>query len=125
MARAYFRALSYLDELPAYGVVEQAHSMPKQGVASSFKFGSYYGAALGAVAASFVPSKLVQSRWWKRQYGLTADKETSLELARQLFPDAPLKRKKDADRAEALLLACIARQIRRGETVQSPIFFMP
>jgi hypothetical protein len=44
--------------------------------------------------------------------GVTSDKNTSLELARQLWTTAPLTRKKDHGVAEALLLA---EWIRRQE----------
>ena len=36
---------------PMMAVVEQVHSMPKQGVASTFKFGVAYGVARGTIAA--------------------------------------------------------------------------
>ena len=43
---------------------------------------------------------------WKKHFGLLRqDKGASLELARKLFPEAPLSRKKDHNRAEALLIA--------------------
>jgi hypothetical protein len=44
------------------------------------------------------------------------DKGESLELARRLYPDAPLPRMKDHNRAEALLIAHRARQLRLGAT---------
>jgi hypothetical protein len=43
---------------------------------------------------------------WKRFYGLHSDKDECLNLARNLFFDHPsLKRKKDHNRAESLLIA--------------------
>jgi crossover junction endodeoxyribonuclease RuvC len=48
---------------------------------------------------------LVRPRAWKKDMGLTADKDESLSMARELWPDAPLARKKDNGRAEALLIA--------------------
>jgi hypothetical protein len=36
---------------PSLAVVERVASMPKQGVASTFKFGASYGAVLGVLAA--------------------------------------------------------------------------
>lgn len=44
---------------------------------------------------------------WKKAYGIGSDKAKSLALARQLYPDAAadLKRQKDHNRAESLLLA--------------------
>lgn len=61
-----------------------------------------YLKSLGFEVHSFLPSK------WQSFFGLTgkADKETSLELARKKFPkSAFLKRKKDHNRAEAILIS--------------------
>ena len=85
-------------------VVEAVHAMPKQGVSSSFKFGVSYGVAL-SLAQSLGTWSLVTPKIWKHDLGLTSDKNESLELARALWPDAPLARKKDNGRAEALLMA--------------------
>lgn len=55
-----------------------------------------------------IPIKPVQPQAWKRSMSLLkAEKGASLELARRLFPSAAdeLKRKKDHNRAEALLIA--------------------
>jgi hypothetical protein len=47
----------------------------------------------------------VTPRRWKRFYGLDSDKRACLDMARTLFPDAPLKLAKHHNRAEALLIA--------------------
>ena len=89
--------------------IEKVHAMPNQGVTSVFSFGETYGRICGAIHCSGISSDLIRisPRVWKKHYGLTSDKNESLELARELFPDAEhlLKRKKDADIAEALLIA--------------------
>ena len=41
---------------PDLTIVERVAAMPKQGVASTFKFGASYGAILGVVAAIGIPS---------------------------------------------------------------------
>jgi crossover junction endodeoxyribonuclease RuvC len=86
-------------------VVELVHSMPKQGVVSSFKFGVVYGQALSLAQRFRAPWHLVTPKVWKKEMGLSSDKNESLAMARELWPEAPLSRKKDVDRAEALLLA--------------------
>jgi len=58
------------------------------------------------------PWMLVTPQKWKKEMGLTADKNESLEMARKLWPNAPLTRKMDNGRAEALLMA---EWLRRGE----------
>jgi crossover junction endodeoxyribonuclease RuvC len=43
---------------------------------------------------------------WKKHHGLIGtEKAASLELARSLWPEAPLKLKKDHNKADALLMA--------------------
>ena len=91
-------------------VIEAVHSMPKQGVSSSFKFGMAYGSAISLAQRFLVDWELVTPKVWKRDLGLTSDKTDSLNMARQKWPEAPLKRIKDNGRAEALLLAEWLRQ---------------
>lgn len=91
-------------------VVEQVHSMPKQGVSSTFKFGMSYGAALAIADRIVSEITLVTPQMWKRKMGLTGDKSDSLEMARGLWLNAPLARQKDNGRAEALLLAEFLRK---------------
>lgn len=91
-------------------IVESVHSMPGQGVASSFRFGSSFGAAIAIVERFNCPWHLVTPQKWKKALQLDSDKNKSLELARELWPNAPLSRKKDNGRAEALLLAEFLRR---------------
>lgn len=86
-------------------VVEDVHSMPKQGIASTFTFARAVGAIEATTRLFRAPWFIVSPQRWKADMGVTADKETSLELARTLWPDAPLSRVKDNNVAEALLLA--------------------
>lgn len=88
-------------------MLERVHAMPKQGVVSSFNFGVAFGIAQGIVTAMDTPIELITPQSWKRHYKLKADKEDARRMAIQLFPKlaGALARKKDADRAEALLMA--------------------
>lgn len=89
-----------------HGVVEAVGSMPRQGLASTFRFGQSHGCVLGVLAALRIPVLQVTPQVWKRSYSLIGcDKEASRALAIDRFPDAPLSRKRDDGRAEALLLA--------------------
>jgi len=93
--------------------IEQVHSMPKQGVASSFKFGMGFGAWLGALSALQIPYVLVTPRKWQKAMldaGTGETKERSLSMARRLYPDVELKYKKDNGMADALHLARWARE---------------
>ena len=86
-------------------VLEAVHSMPNQGVSSSFKFGMAYGVALSIAERFSCPWQLVTPQRWKKDMQLSSDKKESLAMARQLWPAAPLQRQKDNGRAEALLMA--------------------
>ena len=88
-------------------VVESVHSMPGQGVTSSFNFGRSLGATEGVFAACGRPIVYVSPARWKRSLGLSADKTASRRRAIELWPDrtALFGRVKDNGRAEAALIA--------------------
>jgi hypothetical protein len=87
-------------------VVESVHAMPLQGLSSTFKFGMGVGIIHGVAGALRLPLTLVTPRQWKSYHSLTSDKEVARQLAIRKWPDhnRHLDRKKDADRAEALLI---------------------
>lgn len=87
--------------------IEFVHSMPKQGVASTFKFGKAYGIALGVFSAHYRTID-VRPQEWKKTFHLSGkDKDAARLLAIKLWPaQAELfKRKKDGGRADAALIA--------------------
>jgi crossover junction endodeoxyribonuclease RuvC len=90
-----------------WGAVERVHSMPKQGVSTTFKFGMAYGMARAAVGSLLVPMEEPTPNVWKKMFNLSADKEKSRLLALKLFPDQAVlfKNKQDHGRAEAALIA--------------------
>ena len=93
---------------PAAAVfVEHVSAMPRQGVASTFKFGRAVGAIWATVALAGLRLGLVTPTEWKRHHRLGPEKEKARALALRRFPALAtgLARKKDADRAEALLIA--------------------
>ena len=92
---------------PDVAIVEQVGSMPKQGVASTFKFGMGCGLIRGVLAGAGVPIISVTPAKWKKHFSLNNDGEKSRALAIRRFPSASssLARKKDHGRAEALLMA--------------------
>lgn len=97
---------------PNLAIIELVHAMPKQGVASTFKFGRSFGTVIGVVQAAGVPLHYVAPAKWKRHFNLSADKEHARELALRMFAKTPehFARKKDHGRAEAALLALYAAQ---------------
>lgn len=88
-------------------VIEKVHSMPKQGVSSTFKFGYAAGQARGVVDALKIPVMWVRPQQWKKSLGLPSDKEASRAMAIQAWPEMRhvFARKKDDGRAEAALIA--------------------
>lgn len=88
-------------------VVEQVGSRPGEGGSSIFKFGFGAGVIRGVLGSLQIKPFYVQPAVWKSLLGVSSDKETSLALARKLYPASTLQlaRKKDHGRAEALLLA--------------------
>ena len=87
--------------------VEDVHSMPGQGVSTTFKFGMNHGIVLGALGALRIPYRLVTPGQWKKAMRVTADKDTARTRAIELWPaHAQLfARKRDHGRAEAALIA--------------------
>jgi len=89
-------------------VLERTAARPGQGVSSMFSMGVTRGVILGVFGTFGIQLDEVEPALWKAHFQLLgAEKEASLELARRLFPSAreALARKKDHNRAEALLLA--------------------
>ena len=89
-------AIAVLEKIHGYGM----------GVTSALNYGINTGAWLGVLAANGIYSTTVEAKDWKKAMGLSSDKGRSLELAKSLYPSMShlLKRKKDHDRAEALLI---------------------
>lgn len=85
--------------------VERQQSMPKQSSSSGFTCGSAFGSLMSVLQIHGCPIHLVAPTTWKKALGLSKDKNASLDKARLLYPDASLDRKKDHNRAEALLIA--------------------
>ncbi len=94
----------------AHAIVENVGAMPGQAPNAMFSFGFAAGAVQTAVVAAEIPFTLVTPQTWKKSYGLPGgreNKDVSRQKASMMFPShAHLwARKKDNDRAEAVLLA--------------------
>lgn len=87
--------------------VEAVAASPQMGVSSAFAFGEALGILKGALAALQIPVVMVPPAKWKRDLKLNASKDGSRAKAVALWPDmaGEFRRAKDADRAEAALLA--------------------
>jgi len=101
--------------------LEAVHSMPKQGVASSFKFGVGLGIWQGILAALGIRHELVTPQRWKKALmnGQGKEKDASIIVAQRLFPTADLHLRKHHGRADALLLAeFMRRATAKGESLK-------
>lgn len=87
--------------------LEQVSAMPGQGVSSMFGFGTSYGIVQGVLGALQIPVCLVTPQAWKKRAGIPpkSEKDKARAIAQQLYPQAPLARKKDIGRADAILIA--------------------
>jgi crossover junction endodeoxyribonuclease RuvC len=101
--RAFSRLVAELE--PDFAVVERVGAFPGQGISSAFRFGQGYGILLGVLASHGVEIRDVAPGLWKKHFRLDSDKEKARALAIKRFPLVDLGRKRDAGRAEALLMA--------------------
>ena len=99
---------------PALCCLEKVHAMPKQGSVSMFTFGENYGWWKGLLEAFRISYQEIPPQTWKKEFGLNSDKTNSIEVCRQLFPDAelipPNCRKPHDGIAEAILMALYAKR---------------
>jgi len=109
------RILSLVDPKEGAEIcMEQVHSMPNQGVSSTFAFGRAVGVISAVCELTRYPVHLVTPQKWKKHFHLSADKNESLDMARYYWPEAKLKLKKDGNKAEALLIAEYLRHELHG-----------
>jgi len=103
--------------------IEDVAAAPGQGVVSMFKFGIGYGLWLGAISMTAFPLIKAKPQTWQRVAFAgrpQADKkQTSFLVARELFPELPLKSKSaDSGLSDAALIAmaCARLYTPRKET---------
>lgn len=91
--------------------LEQVHSMPGQGVASSFKFGQGYGGLEMALIAAGIPFERVTPQKWQKALGcLTGgNKNVSKAKAQELFPSIKFTHAT----ADAMLIAEYGRRANK------------
>ena len=89
-------------------VKEQVSAMPGQGVTSMFNFGQSFGVLKGICSAMQLSIHFVRPAKWKKYFNLiNSEKDASRTKAIEIFPyiSSQLSRKKDANKADAILLA--------------------
>lgn len=92
--------------------IEQVHAFPRQGVASTWKFGVNFGALRMALVAAHIPFTEVSPLKWQNALGCRSrgDKNITKARAQELFPGLTVTHAV----ADALLLAEYGRRQHRG-----------
>ena len=89
-------------------VIEHVTAMPGQGVTSMFNFGQSFGILKGICSAMQLPVYFVRPAKWKKYFNLiNSEKDASRTRAIEIFPyySSNLSRKKDSNKADAILIA--------------------
>ena len=104
--------------------LEKVGAMPKQGVSSTFKFGTGYGQIQGVLATLRMPFELVTPQQWMKVvlagYGKGGNTKASIQYVMQKFPGVSLfatnrSRRPSDGMADAICLAEYGR-LRHGGT---------
>jgi crossover junction endodeoxyribonuclease RuvC len=99
-------------------VIEQVSAMPGQGVTSMFNFGQSYGILKGICSAMQLPMYFVRPAKWKKYFNLiNTEKDASRTRAIEIFPyfSSQLSRKKDSNKADAILIASFYYETYKAE----------
>ena len=99
-------------------VIEQVSAMPGQGVTSMFNFGQSFGVLKGICSAMQLSMYFVRPAKWKKYFNLiNSQKDASRTKAIEIFPyiSSQLSRKKDANKADAILIASFFYETYRLE----------
>jgi crossover junction endodeoxyribonuclease RuvC len=104
--------------------IEMLYSRPGQSASAMWTFARAVGAITAICELSNYPCHMVRPQVWRSYFHLESGKHASLDVARMFWPEAPLKRKKDHNLSDALLIAEYWRsQImgRRDATIRDKI----
>ena len=99
-------------------IIEQVSAMPGQGVTSMFNFGQSFGILKGMCSAMQLPMYFVRPAKWKKYFNLiNSKKDASRTKAIEIFPyfSSNLARKKDSNKADAILIASYYYETFRQE----------
>ena len=89
-------------------VIEHVTAMPGQGVTSMFNFGQSFGILKGICSAMQLSVYFIRPAKWKKYFNLiNSEKDASRTRAIEIFPyySSNLSRKKDSNKADAILIA--------------------
>lgn len=100
------------------GAIEMPFSVPGGNVMGMTSLFQTYGSLLAMLEMAEVETTQIKPAEWKKGFGLTKSKNLSTEIAQQMWPTAGITRKKDHNRAEALLIAEYRRLIWKREEME-------
>ena len=112
------KKIKHIDKKDIKVIVEQVSAMPGQGVTSMFNFGQSFGILKGICSAMQLPIYFVRPAKWKKYFNLiNAEKDASRTKAIEIFPyfSYNLAKKKDSNKADAILIACYFYETLRQE----------
>jgi len=94
--------------------IEMLYSRPGQSASAMWTFARAVGAITAICELTNLPTHFVRPQVWRSFFHLPQGKHESLDVARMLWPEAPLKRKMDHNLADALLIGEYWRQQVKG-----------
>ena len=103
-------------------IVEQVSAMPGQGITSMFNFGQTFGSIKGICAALNLPIFFVRPAKWKKHFDLiNSSKDASRTKVIEMYPSISprLSKKKDVNKADAILIARYFRDCRAQSNQQT------
>ena len=112
------KRIKQIDKKDVKVIIEQVSAMPGQGVTSMFNFGQSYGILKGICSAMQLPMYFVRPAKWKKYFSLiNSEKDASRTKAIEIFPyfSINLSKKKDSNKADAILLASYYYETFRTE----------
>jgi hypothetical protein len=89
-------------------IIENVSAMPGQGVTSMFNFGQSFGVLKGICSSMQLSMYFVRPAKWKKYFNLiNTEKDASRTKVIEIFPyiSHKLSRKKDSNKADAILIA--------------------
>ena len=107
-----------LDKKNIKVVIEHVSAMPGQGVTSMFNFGQAFGVLKGICSAMQLPVYFIRPAKWKKYFNLiNSEKDASRTRAIEIFPyfSSNLSKKKDSNKADAILLASYFHETYKNE----------
>ena len=112
------KRIKKIDKKDIKVIIEQVSAMPGQGVTSMFNFGQSYGILKGICSAMQLPMYFVRPAKWKKYFNLiNSEKDASRTRAIEIFPyfSSQLSKKKDSNKADAILIASFYYETYRIE----------